>query len=385
MLVRNWLAVVERLCHTSSILCQIQRISNCQKDFVLNLHMKKKILVLITGGTIAAVEKDGVRSLIDEGEFCEKLKKMGDLTSQAQIDISIPFYTFSENMTIAKWQKILYSIRQSMRTQKYDAIILTHGSDTIALTANLLAFATHGYNIPIVLVASAQPLGHIQSNGEINFRAALNFVVRTNCKGTFVAYSYDNLNTTIYAGERVLQSQPFVDRYFSFASKLDFGVVSKDGDFSCTNLELCADKVQSIDVKPLVEQLDDLGKIGGNVLVVSLHVGLDFSVFDLSRVDAVIVNPYHSSSYCLLDDGSNYSISLLCDNCNKYNVPLLLSPCRQNAPMYNTLPRGIVKLCNISSEATFAKILCANSLFDAKSTDWIKFLTQPLCSEFVHC
>ncbi|MDR1138402.1 MAG: asparaginase domain-containing protein [Clostridiales bacterium] len=343
----------------------------------------KNIIVLVTGGTFAAIERpDGVRELGDTQRFGDRLNEIANsIFDNVHIETVSPLFTFSENMTISKWQTILASIRHN--AFKYDGIIVTHGSDTLAYTASMIALSTQGYNIPIVLVASAQPIGHNNCNGIVNFVAALQLIVNTSCKGTFVAYSYDNINTQIYLAERVLQSQSFVDRYASFGSGIDFGYIQQDGALVPQDLQLYDIKRQLSGSTPLLETIVDTTQLDSNILVITPHVGLDYSVFDVSKVDTVIVNPYHSASYCWLEDGNTQSLSVLYDKCSQYNIPLILSPCRVDAPRYNSIVNDIIKLCNVSLESTFAKVLWANTLYTVGCKEWIQFVNSEIASETI--
>ncbi|MCL1944907.1 MAG: asparaginase domain-containing protein [Firmicutes bacterium] len=351
---------------------------------------KKNILVIITGGTFASVEiEDGVRVLGDIVKFCDTLKCVETgLDSNVEMDIVSPLYMFSENITFEDWQVILSCIRDNLKIKKYDGVLITHGSDTLAYTANMIAISTQGCNIPIILIASSQPLGYSGCNGLVNFKAALNFVVGTQYKGTYVAYSYDNVDTIIYVGERVLQSQMFVDRYSSFGSNLDFGIIQLDGTFVIGDIELCKTKLQQVDDKPLIDRLPNLYDLNSNILMISPHVGMDFGVFDLKGVDTVIVNPYHSSTYCWLeikDDKieQNKSMQILHDKCMKLNIPLIVAPYRDNATKYSNIKNKILRLPNISSEATLVKVLWANSLYNKDSIEWNNFLYTPIACEFL--
>jgi L-asparaginase len=345
----------------------------------------KKILVIITGGTFASIEKDGVRSLDDLGHFSNWLNSETDLLKlSCTMEIACPLYTFSENMTIQKWSAIFKFLKTKLSNESFDGIIFTHGSDTLAYSACMIALITQGLNIPIVFVASAQPVGLPGSNGWTNFKAALNFIANTPFMGTYVAYSDDNIDTNIYVGERIMQSQVFVDRYFSFAG-LDFGTMPKIGKFSPKDFRLGTQKLSLSTASPLIfDQQLDFDKLKSNILLFSPYVGLDFDMFNLDKIDTIIINPYHSATYCSLGDGSSQCVNYLVDKCKGRNIPIILSPCRQNSPMYTKLEHDIIRLPSISSEATYCKVLLANIKYQIGSTQWLEFLKTPIAFEFIN-
>lgn len=77
----------------------------------------------------------------------------------------------SADITLDHWNRIISSV------QEWDgaAVIVTHGTDTMAFTGAALAQALEGVNIPVVLTGAMQPLGtggDAESNLELSLAAA---------------------------------------------------------------------------------------------------------------------------------------------------------------------------------------------------------------------
>lgn len=190
-----------------------------------------KILVIGTGGTIGCVRDDSIHL---DAPF--KILDYVQLEN-VQFDCVSPFTVLSENMSLARWQALIDYIC-SVDFDKYDGIILLHGSDTLSYTGALLANLF--YDKPIVLVASDKPLEDKTANGFKNFEAAVKAIQKGIDR---VHISYDN----IYAVEK---NEPLENPAF------------------CPK----------------------------NILVIQPYVGIDYSSYNLSGVDAVLHTMYHSAT-----------------------------------------------------------------------------------------
>lgn len=124
--------------------------------------------MLYTGGTIgmrqseaglvpdAALAHEALRPFVDEFAFdwhvCEPL-----------ID--------SSAVDIPHWQSWLDLIQQKL--PEYDGILMLHGTDTMAYTANVLALSILGLDKPIVLTGSQWPFNAENSDAPLNLATAL--------------------------------------------------------------------------------------------------------------------------------------------------------------------------------------------------------------------
>ncbi|MGN0505234.1 MAG: asparaginase domain-containing protein, partial [Lachnospiraceae bacterium] len=118
--------------------------------------MKKKILVLATGGTIASeVGKDGLEPALCAGNF---LPYMVGVAENYEITTRDILHLDSSNIQPEEWVLIARSVYDQYKY--YDGIIITHGTDTMAYTASILSFMLRNIPIPVVLTGSQLPLSH---------------------------------------------------------------------------------------------------------------------------------------------------------------------------------------------------------------------------------
>lgn len=207
----------------------------------------KRILVIGTGGTIGSV-RDGV---IRPGNPFSVIGAAG--CNDADFECASPFSVLSENICFSLWEQ-LTDFLNALDFSRYAGVIILHGSDTLAYTGALLAnmFCDRS----ICLVASNKPIGEPGSNGEENFRAAVDFLRK---KGRGVVISYDGIRPA------------------------DCTVSADEGDAFLT-----AGKPQ-----PRIENPVFTPK---NILVIRPYVNMSYDCYSLDGVDAVLHTMYHSAT-----------------------------------------------------------------------------------------
>ena len=144
--------------------------------------MKKHILLLTTGGTIACAPGgaglEPQRSGIMEREL-DQLRSYYDITVQ---DV---FCLDSSNITPEEWQKIAGVVFENRAG--YDGIVVSHGTDTMAYTASAVTFLLPDIDKPVVFTGSQLPLTDMLSDGPSNLRTAF-AMAASGCPGVFVAF-----------------------------------------------------------------------------------------------------------------------------------------------------------------------------------------------------
>jgi L-asparaginase len=121
----------------------------------------EKLLVLYTGGTIGMqMSADG---LAPASGFEARMR-----TQQASENASeLPQWCFREllplidsaNMNPGHWLALRDEIVTAVQTGGHDAVLVLHGTDTLAYSAAALSFLLLGLDVPVVLSGAMQPAG----------------------------------------------------------------------------------------------------------------------------------------------------------------------------------------------------------------------------------
>lgn len=148
-----------------------------------------RILVLTTGGTIAAVQKEDGLSISMTGE--ELMKLLPELSRfHNDFEVRNLFIKGSSNISPEDWIFMARSIIQM--EHEFDAIVISHGTDTLAYSASALSFCLLDFQKPVVLTGSMVPPGFPFSDAGENLLSALCFassLAERKRKGVSVAFS----------------------------------------------------------------------------------------------------------------------------------------------------------------------------------------------------
>lgn len=322
------------------------------------------ILVIFTGGTIGSVERNGVVSLKDSGAFplLDIAKDKAHFESLELCNI------MSENVTPDFWC-LLYNVIKAIDYNKYDGIIITHGSDTLCYTSCALHELLWQHPLPIVLVAANRPIDENGSNAVINFETAISFIDECNIRsehGVFVSWSNDDGICHIYYGDDLLQSRVFENRFgaaFSEKAKYVNGELVSFSD----NLHK-----GMLNMKP---------SFCSDILKIVPYPGINYGVYEssLNSVKAVLHGTYHSSTVC-------ESFAEFADSCKKHKIPLFVESADSNANIYETAKiynrEGVYLLTDVTAEASLVRLmLCCGNFDDPK--DMVRAMTEKQNAEYL--
>lgn len=226
--------------------------------------MKKRLLLLTTGGTIASLPgEEGLSPGLD-GAALAGMLSAGILDHYA-ITVEDILHLDSSNIQPEEWQLIAGHVYRAR--QDYDGIVITHGTDTMAYTASILSFMIQGVEIPVVLTGAQLPMDHPLTDGQENLRLAF-AMAASGVAGVFVAF-----NRKVMLGCRAVKTR--TTGFDAFESVNWPYVAQADGG----GLRLNPDALPPAPQGPCV--LRD--GICSQVFLLKLTPGVDPVIFDMLR------------------------------------------------------------------------------------------------------
>ena len=288
-----------------------------------------RVIILATGGTIAgkgtsataAGYTAGVTSIKNMIDAVPGLDKLAILSGEQICNIG------SQDMTVAIWLKLAKRINQIFKDHEADAVVVTHGTDTMEETAYFLSL-TDRYDNPVILTGSMRAGTAMSADGPKNLYDAVQVAASSLSKGKGVM---EVLNGSIFdAREAVKTNTTHVNAFTSPNTGPAGEVLGKTIRYYSTDLR-DANKNTPFDVT----KLDKLP----NVVVVELF----------ADISDVAINAYVNSGV----DGI-VTAGLGDGNLNKINT----------AAVTNAISKGVV-VCR-STRVPTGRVILHDETDDAK-------------------
>ncbi len=166
---------------------------------------KPTVYILATGGTIAGAAssntqmtgyKAGALGIDELLKAVPKINTMANIKSEQISSID------SESMTVKIWLKLAKRINQLLKDDNVDAVVITHGTDTLEETAYFLHLVIKS-DKPIVMVGAMRPATAISADEPVNILNAVKLAITEEAKGKGVLTA---MNDAISGGRDVLKT-----------------------------------------------------------------------------------------------------------------------------------------------------------------------------------
>lgn len=317
-----------------------------------------KIALILTGGTIGSTIEENV---IGTGE--KSVYRLVDAYEKEYggadcFEIFSPFQMLSENMRPADWEKLSACI-EGLDEDKYRAVVIAHGTDTLAYTAAYIGMLFCGKKYPILLIGSNYPIGEEHSNGLRNLRAAVELSGGQIKRGCYVIYENDKGRMEVHLSTRILPADCLRDQYGYFGEDC-FGVMENGrflrnvflGNPTEEEVEEACEKRRSMQF-PAVN-------LSKEVLLLEGHPGLRFDCIKPTEgVSAVLYKLYHAGTYCAAVEP--YSFEAFAKRCIDSGIPVFaVSVKKEITNRYESSldaeRLGVTFLEDISAPAAYAKL-----------------------------
>lgn len=188
------------------------------------LAAKPRVKILATGGTIAGAQasqaeygyKSGAFKVEDLINAVPQMKDLADISGEQLVNIG------SQDMNDEVWLKLGKRVNEALAAADTDAVVITHGTDTVEETAYFLDLVVKS-DKPVVLVGSMRPATAISADGPMNLFNAMAVAADAGAKGRGPLVV---LNDTIHAAREVVKTNTSSIQTFESMNRGPAGVVN---------------------------------------------------------------------------------------------------------------------------------------------------------------
>lgn len=320
----------------------------------------KKILVVLTGGTIGSSENNGIISA-SQGS-CRILEMYKNKFPLYGIEFVTekPYNILSEDLSVRNWEN-LFSFFSCYDLSGFDGVIITHGSDTLSYSSAMIGLCLNNIGLPVVITASDYVPDDPKSNALVNFKACVDLILQTG-RGVYTVYKN---KTDKYAGV-------FIPTRICEADRIN------DIFTSCDNVPpvyINENGILSDSIKIFSKQNTDIKfcdiHFEKSVLLVRPYPSIDYANIKIpENAGAVLHITYHSGTV------SKKALCLL-EKCRERGIPMFLCSLKSsNNSVYETsdvvLKNGAIPIYDMGTESAYAKLLIAVNCFPNNICEFMK-------------
>ena len=169
--------------------------------------MKKRILLLATGGTIASLLSDhGLKPGLNADQI---LSFIPEIKEECDVDAVQVCNIDSTNMSPDIWKQIVCAIEA--KYLYYDGFVVCHGTDTMAYTSAALSYMIQNSNKPIVITGSQKPISEDSTDAKLNLLDSIRYAADDASIGVVLVF-----NGNVIAGTRAKKT--YAHSYNAFSS-----------------------------------------------------------------------------------------------------------------------------------------------------------------------
>jgi L-asparaginase len=329
---------------------------------------KKKILMILTGGTFGMAEglsQAPLKPVDVDGKHI--LKVVPEVEELADIEWVSIFNLDSSDISPKHWENIGKTIKDNY--SKYDGFVIIHGTDTMVYTATATSYMMRGTQKPVIFTGSQRPLSKIRSDARDNLISSVEFAT---CDIPEVAIAF---GSELFRGNRAKKIS--IEDYNAFKS-YNYPMLAKVG----VTLEIRTNLLKTKEA-PVWEFGFDT-----RIALLKVFPGMTADLLRESltsgKVKGLILEGFGSGNLPEIDE----SWLDLIGDLKKLMVPTVItSQCPQGVVNLNAyenglkaIHKGAISCGNITTEAAVVKLMFA---LDRKKyyNDIVDFMRTSYCGE----
>lgn len=234
--------------------------------------MKKKILIIHTGGTISMVEDKNTGAVIESMQ--NPLTNFISQNEHLDYIVEEPFLLPSPHITPVEMLVLKKLIEKKVSENDIFGVVITHGTDTLEETAYFLDLSLN-VDIPVVVTGAMRSSNELGSDGLSNFISSIRVASSDSAfgKGVLVV-----LNDEIHTAMNVTKTHTSNLSTFQSPQYGPIGTVTK--------------RAILFHHLPLLEKKFVVNHVNRNVALIKAHAGLDSTIFFAlanMNVDGIII------------------------------------------------------------------------------------------------
>ncbi len=146
--------------------------------------MKKNILLIATGGTIASKKTEN--GLSPEITSDELLGYVPEINEFCNVDTIQLLNIDSTNIQPEYWVLMTEAIEKDYN--KYDGFVISHGTDTMSYTAAALSYLIQNLDKPVVVTGSQKPINADITDAKKNLLDSFRFAAEKDVRGVYLVF-----------------------------------------------------------------------------------------------------------------------------------------------------------------------------------------------------
>lgn len=258
-----------------------------------------KILLILVGGTICtSLNKEGNLSVSDQAGvlLTSKFLQSDSLyAGRVSFDVTENLHLLSENMTIGNWNRILAVYGKYTGAKEYDGVVIAHGTDTLAYSAALLSMVLSDTNVPVMLVSANENLQSSTTNGNDNFRCAVECICHGITPNVYVPYrNISDGRMLLHLASRLRQCENYSEDFNSVGEVDITGLTETNYKRYFARLAAQFPPEKRKAWCNLSAQIE----LQNAVLLLNPYVGIDYDAYCYEKYKAVLHGTYHSGTAC---------------------------------------------------------------------------------------
>jgi L-asparaginase len=291
---------------------------------------KYKVLFLYNGGTIGQETKidNGTKILVPpkNGDQFKKsvIPIIEEFSKNMDVEFEVVTTKDSSNMTPNDWTKLIFRIKKAQDIEKFDAVAIAHGTDTLPYTATALALALHGRNpketglrIPVIITGAQNSIYEAGGDGRFNLENLFRTIDKCLEKG--IADVLVNFWNRVVLGCRTIKmSEKEFDAMQSPAFQDVGSIDSKGVSINSSLVRLKKDAKGKLEIAP---------KFGRGVVSFELTPGIEPSVIlgfiTEGGVSAMILKSLGDGNVC--SEGEFSMIPVIKQSSEEYVTPIFIT------------------------------------------------------------